>query len=164
MEQYLALFQIVWCVLLLLLRVAWTRDRGLLPVILLTAVFCVLPRVIYALATMGAVWMLNGLPWISVMASYLLTVLWMFLLPLLAYGRWRVATGKLAVAMVVTAIVEAVGAANSAVTVIESFMRGGRPYVFAASISLVYAIAQVMFLLSIAKDADPPVRPEWRRL
>jgi len=113
---------------------------------------------------MSAVWMLDGLARISVMATYTLTGFWIVFLALLTKPSFQKLAGKCAEWMTVLAILEAVGAANTAVSALQMLLRGGEPAWLGVVIAMAFAVTQVMFLLSIARDADPAPRAEWRNL
>jgi len=111
-----------------------------------------IPRLLTVAGTIGTVWMLSGLAWLSVLAFYAMTLLWTVLLVLLLRNRSGAAT--LAGWMLPLAVLEGAGALSGMAGLLVGLLLGGLPStILRPLVAGAFAIAQVFFLLRTARTS-----------
>lgn len=107
------------------------------------------PRVLAVLSSIGTVWMLSGFGWLTVMAFYAMTLLWVVLLVLL----WRGRGAALARWMVPLAALEGAGAVGALAGMVTGALLGAPRFESRAASTAAFAIGQVYFLLRTARTS-----------
>ncbi|MFM2124748.1 MAG: hypothetical protein RL328_1199 [Acidobacteriota bacterium] len=140
--------ELAWCGLFLLL----SRPPVLLGIrgAVLLAFAGVAARLYYVAYTIPTLWMLSGIPWVVVMAFYVMTALWVVYLVRLWRGR---PVHKFAAVMARLAFLESAVSLNSAAGLVMSVLLGGRlGSVFGPAMGLVFAVAQMVYFFQQARD------------
>ncbi len=140
--------EVLWCGLFLLLSMPppFLGIRGVVVLTLCTGVAARLWTVAYTVPTL---WMLSGIPWVIVIAFYVMTSLWVVYLIRLWRGK---PVRKFAAVMARLGFLESAGMLNSAAGMVMALVLGELPRVwFAPVMGLVFSVAQMLYFFRTSK-------------
>jgi hypothetical protein len=138
----------LWCGLFLLLSMP-PRFLGIRGAVLLTLCTGVVARLWAVAYTVPTLWMLNGIPWVIVIAFYVMTSLWVVYLVQLWRGR---PVRKFAAVMARGAFLESAGMLNSAAGLVMALVMGEAPPSWLAPVmGFVYSVAQMVYFFRASK-------------
>ena len=140
--------ELMWCGLFLLLSLP-PRFLGIRGAVVLTMLVGVGARLRAVAYTVPTLWMLSGIPWVIVIAFYVMTSLWVVYLVQLWRGK---SVRKFAAVMARLAFLESAGMLNSAATLVIALVMGEMPRAwFAPIMGLVFSVAQMVYFFRTSR-------------